>query len=883
MKSRITTLLCALMALCMLMPVAAQDAAELLNALRDDNYDTRQDAARKLAPMGAEVVVPLADLMAGEDLRLGKAAGYALGLVCYHAAGPEGTELRADVAKAVADVAVSDRPKSTRVSVIRMLAFVGGAEVLPAMWDLLMFQPEYHEIARWALIRMPVPEAVGTLKQAVGEVGDPAKEAGLLDALAARASVDMYTIANEALKSNNAPVRLSALNLLAQIPDAAGADTLARFYAGAQGPEKSAAAQALLALGDTLIGAGKPSSARSIYARLSDSDDMTLRAAGIAGIGRAGGPGAAELLVQGLLASDDADVRGAARHGLVELDADDVTERITAALAGADVDAKTSLVAILGDRGDTAGRAAVLNELGNDDEGVRAAALRALATLADPNAYTLKAMLGAMAGGADELLAAGEWSLNRMEGAEVGEALAGLLDSSPAEMKPLILRTLGNRGRAEAAQTQALLAALDDTDGTVRLAAIEGLRRLRSPATVDALIAQLDDGDDEVDAVEKALAAFNSPEAVAKLVTAVEATETTPAIRARLVKALAPREDAALFDTFAKAADDADDATAVAALDALGRLRDQKAAPLFLKRIENGSPDVRGAAVRGYLVIAEAREKEDGDAALAIYTEALGMEVGEGEKRTALRGLGRLANMESLAIIEPYLDNEKLRADAAAAALPMAVKLRDQDKDRAVALLTRVVDSTGDRNVIRDAAKALREVGVDLKIAASKGCITNWWVTGPVRGRERATKEDVLPTDQPVDVTQAIQDGDETYEWKYAPTDDPLGHVDFEKVVARMNDCGAYAYAVVESDAERDVKFKLGSDDGASVWLNGERVFNWEGNRGWSQDQDTFDGHLKAGENTVLCKVINGGAQWALSLRITDADGTPIVLPQREP
>ncbi len=40
-------------------------------------------------------------------------------------------------------------------------------------------------------------------------------------------------------------------------------------------------------------------------------------------------------------------------------------------------------------------------------------------------------------------------------------------------------------------------------------------------------------------------------------------------------------------------------------------------------------------------------------------------------------------------------------------------------------------------------------------------------------------------------------------------------------------------------------------------------------------------GHLKAGTNIILCKVINGGAQWSLSLRFTDPDGKPLVLQQR--
>jgi hypothetical protein len=33
----------------------------------------------------------------------------------------------------------------------------------------------------------------------------------------------------------------------------------------------------------------------------------------------------------------------------------------------------------------------------------------------------------------------------------------------------------------------------------------------------------------------------------------------------------------------------------------------------------------------------------------------------------------------------------------------------------------------------------------------------------------------------------------------------------------------------------------------------------------------------------LLVKVLQGGGQWALSLRITDPDGKPLVLEQRKP
>jgi hypothetical protein len=345
---------------------------------------------------------------------------------------------------------------------------------------------------------------------------------------------------------------------------------------------------------------------------------------------------------------------------------------------------------------------------------------------------------------------------------------------------------------------------------------------------------------------------------------------------------LGAREDPAFLDTLSAAAAEADEQVAVAALDALARLGDEQAAPAFLARIEDDAPVIRAAAVRGYMGIAEAREKQDGAAALAIYRQALGMDVGEGEKATALRGIGRLANVDALPLIEPYLGDAGLKSAAAEAALPMAFKLKDAgDKERATTLCRRIVESTGDRETLRDAARCLREMGVELQLAAQRGGLVHWWVLGPFPGRERATKNDFVPVTEPIDLARKVTDGDRTLEWKYAPVDDPLGLLDFERTVARMDDCGCYAYAEVESDAEREVLMKFGSDDSVFCWLNGRQVHAWDGNRGWGEDQDTVEAHLQAGTNTVLCKVINGGANWSVSVRFTDPDGKPIVLRQR--
>jgi hypothetical protein len=65
----------------------------------------------------------------------------------------------------------------------------------------------------------------------------------------------------------------------------------------------------------------------------------------------------------------------------------------------------------------------------------------------------------------------------------------------------------------------------------------------------------------------------------------------------------------------------------------------------------------------------------------------------------------------------------------------------------------------------------------------------------------------------------------------------------------------------------------IGSDDGVKVWLNGELVHNNHAHRGLTLDQDRVRVKLRKGINWLLVKVENGGGDWALAVRVRDADG----------
>jgi hypothetical protein len=58
----------------------------------------------------------------------------------------------------------------------------------------------------------------------------------------------------------------------------------------------------------------------------------------------------------------------------------------------------------------------------------------------------------------------------------------------------------------------------------------------------------------------------------------------------------------------------------------------------------------------------------------------------------------------------------------------------------------------------------------------------------------------------------------------------------------------------------------MGSDDGLTVFLNGQRVFAHDVLRGLKPGEDETEVTLAAGRNELLFKVTQGGGQFALAV-----------------
>ncbi len=85
--------------------------------------------------------------------------------------------------------------------------------------------------------------------------------------------------------------------------------------------------------------------------------------------------------------------------------------------------------------------------------------------------------------------------------------------------------------------------------------------------------------------------------------------------------------------------------------------------------------------------------------------------------------------------------------------------------------------------------------------------------------------------------------------------------------------CATYLYRTINAPSPRQMTLSLGSNDALKVWLNGTVVLDKNVQRGVKPDQDRITIDLNAGENRLLMKVVNYGANYAFYFRVQKDHG----------
>jgi HEAT repeat protein len=167
--------------------------------------------------------------------------------------------------------------------VCRQLMVIGTAASVPALAELLPDKDHSH-MARYALERMPAPEAAQALRDALPKLNGALK-VGVISSLGARRDAASVSLLAALLGDADRAVVAASLCALGDIGNSESAKALGAYAKQAPDATKAAVADALLVCAERLLNDGKKMESLAIYKSLAgESQPKQIRMAATRGI-----------------------------------------------------------------------------------------------------------------------------------------------------------------------------------------------------------------------------------------------------------------------------------------------------------------------------------------------------------------------------------------------------------------------------------------------------------------------------------------------------------------------------------------------------------------------------------------------------------------------
>ncbi len=396
---------------------------------------------------------------------------------------------------------------------------------------------------------------------------------------------------------------------------------------------------------------------------------------------------------------------------------------------------------------------------------------------------------------------------------------------------PSALPMLRNRFEAEKAvpvrkEIARVLGALNDRASLPILLAAVRDKSTPEPVRVEAL---------------SAVETIGSDEALQGLLALLSAGELGSEKQPRVIAALGRFKNAGATEALLKALTSSNAAVRSAAAESLGTASTAKTAGASLRALLNDpTVDVRKAAIHAIGLL------KDRASVPALIESA-------GKAETSLEAARALTTVPDVRALGVYLRGLTDRSpDLRKAASTAIAAVRDE--------ATPVLESLAKRKELSSAT--LPELR---KIFAGVRPVRTWETLGPVPIKT----EPPFAVSGPIDL-KAKYPGfkDEPLVWKTTKAVDRDGQVDLARIYGSDDDLAAFGYAEIKSPIERKATFSVGSDDTLTVWINGEKVYDFQDRRGFNPDAGHFDALLVKGVNHLLIKCGNRGGPWQFSVAI---------------
>lgn len=605
-------------------------------------------------------------------------------------------------------IAIINAPEATKPGkqfACQMLRIVGSPKCIPALATLLTDEQLSH-MARYVLLPMKAPEADSALRVALTQTTGTVR-IGIVNTLGDRKDRGALNAIAALVGGGDELTGRAALNAIGKIGGVPAASALERLKPPA--PLNDAWALAYLHTAENLIAAGDHTHPGKMLRRLlTPENSVAVRAAALDAYAVDQKERSVPLIVQNLSAPDGI-LRRAALSAVIAAPGHRATLELAKQLKSVPNDVKPDLLAALASRGDAAGLSDPVNKLAADpDPAIRKAAVLGLGKLGNSSSVALLApMLKDMDSRRDALQALGQ-----LNGPGVVPAMVQSASTGDPEVRSALLTVLAQRGQAEA--LPAFRAALSDPDAKVRRAGVTGLSALGTLEDMKPLadhIATTTD-DSERDELGSAMATvgLRSNDESARSAAVLQALNgASPAAKVALLGVLASLGgDRALQAVQASLAESGD--VHNAALRGLAEW--PTSAPMaVLKTAAKDEADKpnRIVALRGYIKMIGGSAQQPAEKVQA-YKEAIAMSERPDEKRQALAGLAETGAIESLSVIQPFLDDPDVKNEAYLAYERLGEALSGRQPDAAREALQKVIDNAPDGRLKNRARGALGRI-----------------------------------------------------------------------------------------------------------------------------------------------------------------------------
>lgn len=182
-------------------------------------------------------------------------------------------DARKQLEESLAAVLSTDVSRDAKDYVCRKLMIIGTAASVPALAKLLP-EKDHSHMARFALARIPAPEAAAAMRDAMVALNDDLK-IGMISSLGARGDAASVHALGELLDNENAQIARSAALALGDIRNAAAAQALLEAKPG--DPEVvRAVIDGRLACAEEFLSSGDKTQAMAIYKSLLGADQTKL-------------------------------------------------------------------------------------------------------------------------------------------------------------------------------------------------------------------------------------------------------------------------------------------------------------------------------------------------------------------------------------------------------------------------------------------------------------------------------------------------------------------------------------------------------------------------------------------------------------------------------